>query len=169
MDGMIDVFPFRQYLSTKDGKVRASHAALNEIILPATHVFWTYHTPPWEWGCRCQVVELTAEDRDEELANDAKRPPESRRVLQGSALKQLDTGSLNRGLSTNVDVRTPKERGGTYQWSAKQTTLPYADIKKRWEPEVAAAFETWAEKTLITVGANLLDYLTGKVTGLFRN
>lgn len=161
MDEMIDVFPYRQYLSTKDGKVRASHAALHEIILPANHEFWTYHTPPWEWNCRCQVVELTEEDRDEELANDAKRAPENRRVLQGSALKQLDQGSLNRGLSTNVDVRTPKERGGNYQWSARDTTLPYEEIKTRWDAQTAADFETWAGKQAVGLD-NLLDVLQGR-------
>lgn len=170
MDEMIDVFPYRQYLSTKDSKVRASHAALDGIILPAKDKFWTYHTPPWEYNCRCQVVELTAEDRDEELARDADRPPENRRVLQGVALRQLDQGSLNRGLSTNVDVRTPKERGGNYQWSAREAALPYAEIRTRWDSVVAAAFETWAGKTLIELGSSLLDWLTGKATkGLGRN
>jgi SPP1 gp7 family putative phage head morphogenesis protein len=161
MDRMIDVFPYRQYLSTKDGKVRASHAALHGIILPADHPFWTYHTPPWEWNCRCQVVELTEEDRDEELANDDQRPPESRRVLQGTALKQLDQGSLNRGLSTNVDVRTPKERGGNYQWSARDTTLPYAEIKTRWDAQTLADFEGWAGKQNLEDGRSLLDWLGG--------
>lgn len=165
MDEMIDVFPFRQYLSTGDGKVRASHAALNQIILPANHSFWQFHTPPWEWNCRCQVIELTAEDRDEELSRDAQRPPENRRVLQGVALRQIDQGSLNRGLSTNVDVRTPKERGGTYQWSARDTTLPYDEIRTRWEEPVAAMFETWAGSVMLDLGTNLLDWLQGKAKG----
>lgn len=161
MDRMIDVFPFRQYLSTKDGKVRASHAALDGIILPANHPFWTYHTPPWEWNCRCQAVELTEEDRDEELAKDGKRAPENRLVLQGTALKQLDQGSLNRGLSTNVDVRTPKERGGNYQWSARDASLPYADIAKRWDAKTATDFEAWASGVDLDGGGNLFAYLSG--------
>lgn len=164
MDRMIDVFPYRQYLSTKDGKVRASHAALDGIILPADHQFWTYHTPPWEWNCRCQVVELTEEDRDEEIAKDDKRAPENRLVLQGVSLRQLEEGILSRGLTTNVDVRTPKDRGGNYQWSARDAGLPYSEIKTRWTPEVASSFESWAGKTLIDLGSSLLDWLTGKVT-----
>jgi hypothetical protein len=160
MDEMADIFPFRQYLSTKDGKVRRSHAALNEIILPADHPFWEKHTPPWEWNCRCQVVELTEEDRDEELARDQTRAPENRRVLQGAALNQLQTGSLNRGLSINVDVRTPKERGGSYEWSARDAAMPYAEIRKRWTPEVAEMFENWAD-TIPVGNATLLDSLTG--------
>jgi SPP1 gp7 family putative phage head morphogenesis protein len=162
MDRMKDVFPFRQYLSTEDNKVRASHRALNGIILPADHSFWRYHTPPWEWNCRCQVVELTAEDKDEEEKLDAKRLPEKQRVLKGAALNQLNTGSLNRGPSVNVDVRTPKERGGNYQWSASDAGLPYAEIRKRWEAPVAEMFEAWAAKTLLDLGTNLLQWLLGK-------
>jgi hypothetical protein len=164
MDEMIDVFPFRQYLSTGDGKVRASHRALHEIILPATHVFWTYHTPPWEWNCRCQVVELTEEDRDEEYARDEKRAPEHRRVLEGASLRQLDQGSLNRGLSTNVDVRTPKERGGNYQWSARDQSVPYDEIRKRWDSQTATDFEGWARGVELEGGGDLLSYLSGKPT-----
>lgn len=162
MDRMIDVFPYRQYLSTNDGKVRASHRALNGIILPADHVFWRYHTPPWEWNCRCQVVELTAEDKDEEEKLDAKRLPENRRVLKGAALNQLNTGSLNRGPSINVDVRTPKERGGSYQWSASDAGMPYEEIRKRWDEQTLADFEVWAAKTLLDLGTSLLGWLLGK-------
>lgn len=168
MDRMIDVFPYRQYLSTKDANVRASHAALDGIILPADHQFWTYHTPPWEWNCRCQVVELTEEDMIEERMRDQQRPPEKRLVLEGTALRQLDQGNLVRGLSETVNVRTPKERGGNYQWSARDAGLPYEEIKTRWDSVVASAFETWAGKQMVSIGANLLDYLTGKVVNFFR-
>lgn len=167
MDELIDVFPFRQYLSTADQNVRDSHRALNEIILPATHPFWEKHTPPWEWNCRCQVVELTEEDVDEERQRDAKRLPETRRVLEGASLNQLQTGSLNRGPSVNVDVRTPKERGGSYEWSARDTTLPYEQIRTRWEEPVAEAFEQWAGKVLIDLGTSLLDWLSGRAKGGF--
>ena len=164
MDAQIAIFPFRQYISTKDGRVRASHAALHGIILPADHEFWRYHTPPWAWRCRCQVVELTAEDRDEERARDEQRAPENRRVLEGSSLTQLETGSLNRGINTNVDVRTPKERGGSYQWSARDVSLPYEDIRQRWTPDVLQAFETKAASIQLTGGGSLLDHLSGSQT-----
>lgn len=169
MDEMIDVFPYRQYLSTGDGKVRASHAALHGVILPARHDFWTKHTPPWEWNCRCQVVELTEEDRDEELERDGNRAPENRQVLQGTALKQLDQGSLNRGLSVNVDVRTPKERGGNYEWSARDAALPYEEIKQRWSTPVADAFEGWAARIFIDLGSTLMDWLSGRRGALGKN
>lgn len=162
MDSMTDIFPFRQYLSTGDNNVRASHAALDGIILPADHPFWEKHTPPWEWNCRCQCVELTAEDMDEEKERDENRDPAKRRVLGDVEQRMIAEGSLVRGPSQRVDVRTPKERGGSYEWSARDATLPYDEIKTRWEPEVRTAFETWAGKLLISLGHTLLDSLLGK-------
>lgn len=183
MDGMADIFPYRQYLSTGDKNVRASHAALDGIILPADHPFWQKHTPPWEWNCRCQVVELTQEDRDEEFRRDQagaedtvvskigpggketisqrKRDPSQRRVLGDVEQRMIAEGSLVRGPSQRVDVRTPKERGGSYEWSAKDATLPYEEIRKRWDAQTAADFEKWAGKQPVGLG-NLLDALLGR-------
>lgn len=162
MDTMTDIFPYRQYLSTGDSKVRASHAALDGIILPADHPFWEKHTPPWEWNCRCQVVELTAEDADEEKERDEKRDPAQRRVLGEMEQRMIREGSLVRGPSQRVDVRTPKERGGSYEWSARDAALPYAEIRERWDAETRGAFERWAGKLLISLGHSLLDALIGR-------
>lgn len=159
MDSMTDIFPYRQYLSTQDDKVRASHAALDGIILPADHPFWAKHTPPWEWNCRCQVVELTAEDMEEEKQRDEKRDPAKQRVLGRTEQRMLADGSLVRGPSERVDVRTPRERGGSYEWSARDTTLPYSEIKDRWDPEVRAVFEEWAATQKVGE-STLLEILT---------
>jgi len=60
-----EAFPFRQYLTVGNGTagingVRATHAALHEKIFAWDDPFWDAHTPPWEWGCRCTFVALTA-------------------------------------------------------------------------------------------------------------
>jgi SPP1 gp7 family putative phage head morphogenesis protein len=56
MDEQRDLFPFWQYLSMGDSHVRATHAALDGVVLPADSEFWTTHFPPWDWGCRCQCA-----------------------------------------------------------------------------------------------------------------
>lgn len=163
MDAMSDIFPFRQYISTEDAKVRPSHAALNGIILPANHPFWEKHTPPWEWGCRCDVVELTEEDMDEEKSRDENRPPENRRVLEGPALRQLETESLlNRGPNKIVNVQTPKERGGNYENNVRNYDLPYEEIATRWNTATREAFEGWAASVPLQT-QSLLESLTGKL------
>jgi SPP1 gp7 family putative phage head morphogenesis protein len=158
-DALIDVFPFRQYLSTDDHVVRPTHAALNGIVLPADHPFWLNHTPPWEWNCRCDVVELTEIDAEEEKARDRRRNPENKRVLEGAALTQLELGNLNRGPNVIVDVRTAKEKGGNYENNVRDLSLPYDDIKKRWTPDVREAFEAWAAETEIGEIGTIMDWL----------
>lgn len=159
LDGMGDIFTHRQYLATGDDATRASHQALDGIILPANHPFWEKHTPPWEWGCRCQVVGITAEDAADEAKADAKRPPDQRLVLGEIEQRMIEQGSLVRGLNTRVDVRTPKERGGSYEWSPRQAVMPYGEIRERWDPEVLAEFEVWAAKQEVMPGSHLLQWL----------
>jgi uncharacterized protein with gpF-like domain len=41
-----------------DDRTRPTHAALNGLILPANHSFWTDHYPPIGFNCRCSVTAL---------------------------------------------------------------------------------------------------------------
>lgn len=58
-------FPYRQYLTVGNGTpgingVRATHAALHGKVFRWDDPFWDKFTPPWEYGCRCTFVALTA-------------------------------------------------------------------------------------------------------------
>jgi len=168
LDSMRDVFPYRQYIATGDMKTRPSHAALDGIILPADHPFWQKHTPPWEWNCRCQVIGLTAEDADEEREADATRDRYSRLVLGDSEQRMLAAGRIVRKPSpkapeVNVDVRTPRERGGNYEFDAREAGIPYDQIATRWEPDVRRKFEAWARKQDTGDGVSLYESLIGMV------
>lgn len=154
MDAQADVFPYRQYLSTGDHKVRASHRALDGIILRADHRFWHDHTPPWEFRCRCQVVELLDDEAAAERAKDQDRPPEHRRVLEGDALRRLEAGHITRGPDIDVRLGTPLQ-------SVRDTTLPYEQIAARWDPTTREAFESWADRQPLDGGRTLLQQLSG--------
>lgn len=58
-------FPFRMYMTVGNGEpgvrnVRPEHAALHKKVFAWDDPFWDLFTPPWDWGCRCTVVPLTA-------------------------------------------------------------------------------------------------------------
>ncbi len=49
---------YLQYRTANDERVRASHAILNKITLPATDPFWDKYYAPNGWRCRCNVVKV---------------------------------------------------------------------------------------------------------------
>tara|TARA_Y100000114_G_scaffold157297_1_gene189224 strand:- start:11845 stop:13050 length:1206 start_codon:yes stop_codon:yes gene_type:complete len=54
--GRTDLFPYWEYKTIGDDKVRDEHAAMDGIILPANHKFWKIIFPPNDWNCRCYLV-----------------------------------------------------------------------------------------------------------------
>ena len=69
----IEDFPFWMYKTANDGRERASHKALDGVVLPADDPFWATHYPPWEWGCRCWVIKLTRSMAEKQGIADPKR------------------------------------------------------------------------------------------------
>lgn len=166
LDANRDVFPYWQYKSMGDGKVRHTHRALHDVTLPADDPFWQGHYPPWEWGCRCQVVGLMKEDVDDIRAADESKPVEKRRIIEGEARRQLvENGRLVRGPSEIYDVRTPVQRGakGAFAWSPGDLRISLADLKARYDALVWDTFEAWAKNQTLSQDLTVWDWLNGIV------
>jgi SPP1 gp7 family putative phage head morphogenesis protein len=148
MDRQRDVFPFWQYHSMEDSAVRPTHAALDKLVLPANSPFWNTHFPPWDWGCRCQAIPITQDDRDDIAKEDKKRPPDARLVCEGPVLTHLEQGTLVRNART-YDVRPPieKEGGSGFSWDPSTLKLPLEQLEQRYDPEVWAEWKAWAQAT----------------------
>jgi SPP1 gp7 family putative phage head morphogenesis protein len=56
--------PYLRYITKRDERVRASHAAWDNVTLPVDDPFWQTHWPPNGWRCRCRVNNLTKSDYD---------------------------------------------------------------------------------------------------------
>lgn len=59
------VFPFWRYITVGNGTpgfrgVRAEHAVLHGKIIAVGDPFWRTFKPPWDFGCRCGWIALTA-------------------------------------------------------------------------------------------------------------
>lgn len=58
-------FPYWKYLTVGNGtpgfrNVRPEHAALHGKVFAADDPVWNRFYPPWDFGCRCSVIPLTA-------------------------------------------------------------------------------------------------------------
>jgi len=56
--------PYLLYDAIDDFRTRPKHRAWDNKVLPITDPFWAAHTPPNGWGCRCSVIQLSADDLD---------------------------------------------------------------------------------------------------------
>ncbi|MEM7911301.1 phage minor head protein [Morganella morganii] len=56
-----DTHPYWQYTAVMDGRTRKSHAAMHGRVFRFDDPIWEKLYPPNDWGCRCRVRALTAE------------------------------------------------------------------------------------------------------------
>lgn len=58
LKGQTETFPYWEYVTVDDDKVRDEHAKLHGLILPANDPLWQKIFPPNDWNCRCRVRPL---------------------------------------------------------------------------------------------------------------
>jgi SPP1 gp7 family putative phage head morphogenesis protein len=162
MDRQRDAFPAWQYLSMQDQKVRPTHAALDGLVLPADSPFWDHHFPPWDWGCRCQVVPLSEADVAEIASEDLARPTEHQLIPTGVRRENIERHERMLKNGQNIDLRSPRSKGGSYQFAPKDLRLPIDQLRARYDAPVWGAFEEWAKKQVLPgTGTNVLAWLQG--------
>jgi SPP1 gp7 family putative phage head morphogenesis protein len=54
--------PLVLYRTMRDERVRASHAAWDNLVLPVESLFWQTHFPPNGWRCRCTAFAVSEKD-----------------------------------------------------------------------------------------------------------
>lgn len=68
-----DTLPYWVYRTVGDGQVRPEHAALDGLTLPASDPEWGKIYPPNDWGCRCWVDAILAEEFDGNIAEERQK------------------------------------------------------------------------------------------------
>jgi len=69
-----DIYPNLQWRTAGDGDVRPEHAALEGLTLSIDDSFWSSHTPPLGWGCRCELIQTDKEINKPEHYKDTPTP-----------------------------------------------------------------------------------------------
>lgn len=161
-----DLFPYRQYVSSDDPRVRPAHAALHMRIFPADSPFWATHTPPWQWRCRCDVIGLTEDEAmaQKELDKDSKDVA-ARLFMEGKPLESVEKSNilhLPGGLTFDLSTDFAKKDGGGYYFEPGSMGLPLSVILERYPADVAAEFEGWAKDQQVEeLKMSVWDWLVG--------
>jgi len=127
--------PWRQWNATEFQPIAA---ALDGLILPADSPFWKDHFPPWDWGCRCQVVPITAEEY-KEIAQGGPGAAQGR-VLSDVERRELERNgrlALPNGQVINVSARQDE---GALRWDPRDLRIPLEDLRRAYDPEVWQRF-----------------------------
>lgn len=159
MDRQRDAFPYWQYITVGDEKVREEHAALDGLTLPADSPFWQTHYPPWDWGCRCQVVPVDAETYN--MIQEGDQPGRS---LSPVETQQLETNGMIANPRTGGVVSVlPSKKPGAFRWNPGDLRIPLADLRELYDPDVFAIFENAMKTvTIPELGKTAWDWLNDK-------
>ena len=72
--------PFLMYDAIQDAVTRPEHAAWDGLVLRADDPWWQIHYPPNDYGCRCSVIQLSADQASEmSQAGGDQAPPDQMR------------------------------------------------------------------------------------------
>lgn len=126
----IEDFPYWKYETVGDGKVRASHAALDGKVLRADDPWWKTHYPPWDWGCRCIVVALDEDDARSEGITPRSQMP----MPQRSESFSFDPGNIAIDLDTLAESYKGREKEADWQLFAAKCRQATVQADGR-EPE----------------------------------
>lgn len=141
-----DVFPYWQYKTFGDGKVRPAHRELQGRIFPAGHPIWQRIFPPWGWGCRCLVVPMMKGEVNRLKDAEQDKAPENKRVWDGELADAIHAGErLPSGISLAQDKN--------WNWEPGALRPDLASLRKRYEisdPEAWGEFERWAKNQSVT-------------------
>jgi SPP1 gp7 family putative phage head morphogenesis protein len=59
-----ELFPYLRYVTQQDEKVRESHRAFHNVVLPVDDPWWNTHMPINAYRCRCRVIQVTQRQYD---------------------------------------------------------------------------------------------------------
>ena len=137
----VDIFPYWEYKTAGDEKVRFAHQLLEGIVLRWDHPAWKKIMPPNDWNCRCYIVARTkGEVSKEQLEQSAARVADymeteayKKEVKNGWGINRADKGEVfteNQNYTSNyLGAVTALEKLGYADYKLDDVKTIFADKK----------------------------------------
>lgn len=147
--------PYVRYITKADERVRASHRAWHDLVLPVDDPFWQTHWPPNGWRCRCRVMSMTAAEYGRRQAAGTIRTAAPAAATREWVNKR--TGEVMRvpvgvdpGFDYNVGVAATRAAGMARLAGDKIAAAPaplgaaaWAEARAELLPALAADYRRW--------------------------
>ncbi len=152
----VELYPNLQLVSVNDARVRPDHKVLDGTIRPFNDPFWKSHTPPLDWGCRCDLIQ-TDEDITEipgglqlkiEFANN---PGDSGKIFGGSAYEDNLTKEEKKEAKKNAKNWTLKSN-----MSSDDRPIPFDEAKEK-RKQQRAEINNYGKENLLDLKINHKD------------
>lgn len=155
-----DIFPYWQYITMDDGKVREEHYKLHGLVLLATDRLWDKIWPPNGWNCRCRVKpilksEATGIDLNAEHArvNEFFKTAQWKKdVAQGFGTNRAITGNVFE--ANQMYIRKFPTKAASYldkltadKWNLDSISKLIEIAKSELQPFMKAAADLWKEES----------------------
>lgn len=137
-----DLFPFIQYDTIGDDRVRPEHAALDGVVKRWDDPFWDQYFPPNGWRCRCDVLQVVGPETD--LEGDAPDVPKAFRHNPGK------TGELF--TKDHPYYQTPKAKAAQLETDTAEAMYKPPRLNKEWPAVIAPEFwKLFSERPNISI------------------
>jgi SPP1 gp7 family putative phage head morphogenesis protein len=134
-----DRYPYLEYKTVGDDKVRDEHAALDGIIRPINHPFWDTYFAPNGWRCRCYVRQTDKKPNGTNVPTpDDKTVPKYFRYNPGKTAtalpdkhpyySMLSELGIKRNVPDNVREFAKLEKVKSYKNGSEIYVSPFHDI-----------------------------------------
>lgn len=144
-----DDFPYWEYRTVGDEKVRHSHSLLHGIVLPWNHPAWKFILPPNDWNCRCWIVPRTKAEVTKEQIKASEEKVKTyldseafkKSAKAGWGVNRADKGQVfteNQHYALDyLDVLKRMNNLGVKDWGLKPTAQNYSDLEfiPKFKPE----------------------------------
>lgn len=112
------IYPYWQYRTIRDGRVRLSHKKLDGIVLPVGDPRWDKIFPPNDWNCRCRIKPLLKSEFSGSVSDMRKRVDEwmesdewSRAVANGWGSNRAKQGLVYNENQFYTNILTKRNQG----------------------------------------------------------
>lgn len=143
------------YDAVNDSRTRPNHAALDGVVKKVTDDFWTSHTPPLGFNCRCVLRTLTEGQAKRRAESEGRKKTVTGQKKINDNIKDIKKDdrfkgkSIKAGSDSKFDVSNPRDTNSALDKLLKEQIQelppglrqPYRESLRRREAESRAWYE----------------------------